>query len=247
VLRLKRLRQAVDKGFGIGQAARFSETELDAVLGETRESQEATDPFGSARRKFIEAIQIMDVVAAEQELSRAATLFSTRELANNIVAPILREAGERCARGEFGVAHEHLASGLLRNLLSSLIRLYPASLNGEAIVLATPAQERHEFGLLLAALLAAMQGWRVVYLGADLPAPEIASAVRLTNARVLILSITAGHPRIDDELRAISNVLPISTRVWIGGDEATGHRAIIERAHWVLVRNLEEMDDMLKR
>jgi len=28
VLRLKRLRQAVDKGFGIGQVARFSETEL---------------------------------------------------------------------------------------------------------------------------------------------------------------------------------------------------------------------------
>lgn len=247
VLRLKRLRQAVDKGFGIGQAARFSETELNEVIGETRQSLEATDPFRTLRRRFIDAIQIMDVVAAEQELARAATLFSTRELVKNIVAPTLKEAGERCARGEFGAAHEHLASGLLRNLVSSLLRLYPASANCDAIVLATPAQERHEFGILLASLLAAMHGWRVVYLGADLPAPEIANAVRLTTARVLALSITAGHPRIDDELRAISNALPISTRVWIGGEEALKHRTFIERANWVLVRTLEELDDMLKR
>jgi DNA-binding transcriptional MerR regulator len=247
VLRLKRLRQAVDKGFGIGQAAKFSETELDELIGETRQSVEATDPFGALRLRFIDAIQIMDVVAAEQELGRAATLFSTRELVMNIVAPTLKESGERCARGEFGAAHEHLASALLRNLVSSLLRLYPASANGDAIVLATPAQERHEFGLMLAALLAAMHGWRVVYLGADLPAPEIAHAVRLTNARVLVLSVSVARSTIDDELRAISHVLPISTRVWIGGEEAARHKATIERANWVLVRNLEELDEMLRR
>ena len=247
VLRLKRLRQAVDKGFGIGQAARFSEAELDEVIGETRQSPEATDPFATLRRRFIDAIQIMDVVTAEQELARAATLFSTRELVKNIVAPTLKEVGERCARGEFGAGHEHLASGLLRNLVSSLLRLYPASANGDAIVLATPAQEHHKFDLLLAALLAAMHGWRVVYLGADLPAPEIANAVRLTTARVLVLSVSVAHSIVDDELRAISNALPISTRVWISGEEALKHRTIIERANWVLVRNLEELDDLLRR
>jgi len=247
VLRLKRLRQAVEKGFGIGQAAKFSETELDELIGETRQSPEATDPFGALRLRFINAIQIMDVVAAEQELARAATLFSTRELVKNIVAPTVKEAGERCARGEFGAAHEHLASALLRNLVSSLLRLYPASASADAIVLATPALDRHEFGLLLAALLAAMHGWRVVYLGADLPAPEIARAVRLTNARVLVLNVSVANSRIGDELTAISRVLPISTPVWIGGEEATTHKEIIERANWVLVRNLEELDDLLKR
>lgn len=247
VLRLTRLRQAVDKGFGIGQVARFSETELDEVIGETRQLVEATDPFGALRKRFLDAIQIMDVVAAEQELARAATLFSTRELVKNIVAPALKEAGEKCSRGEFGTAHVRLASGLLRNLVSSLLRLYPASVNGQAIVLATPARERYEFDLLLAALLAATQGWQVVYLGVDLPAPEIAQAVRLTNARVLMLSVSAANSVIDDELREISDVLPISTRVWIGGEGAASHRAVIERANWVLVRNLEELDDMLKR
>jgi len=247
VLRLNRLRQAVDKGFGIGQAARFSEAELDEVIGGSQQPFIEADPFEAARRRFIDAIQIMDVVAAEQEIARAATLYSTLELVKDIIAPILRDIGGRCACGEFSAVHEHLASGLLRNLISSLLRLYPSSVSGDAIVLATPAQERHEFGLLLAALLAAMHGWRAIYLGADLPAPEISRAVRLTNARVLILSITAGHSRIDDELRAISNVIPVSTLVWVGGEEAHKHKMIIERANWALVRTLEELDEMLKR
>lgn len=247
VLRLNRLRQAVDKGFGIGQAARFSEAELDEVIGDSPQSFIKTDPFAETRRRFIDAVRLMDVVAAEQEISRAATLYSTVELVTDIIAPIIRETGERSTRGEFSAAHEHLASGLLRNLVSSLLRLYPASSSGKAIVLATPAQERHEFGLLLTSLLAAMHGWKVVYLGADLPAPEIVRAVRLTNARVLVLSVTAGNSRVGDEFRAISNLLPISTQVWVGGDEAVKHRIIIERANWILVRTLEELDELLKR
>lgn len=247
VLRLNRLRQAVDKGFGIGQAARFSEAELDEVIGNTQESFVKTDPFAESRRRFIDAVQVMDVVAAEQEISRAATLYSTIELVKDILAPILRETGERSGRGEFSAAHEHLASGLLRNLVSSLLRLYPASSSGRVIVLATPAQERDEFVLLLTSLLAAMHGWKVVYLGADLPAPEIVRAVRLTGARVLVLSVNAGSSRTGDDFRAISNLLPISTQVWVAGDEVIKHKVIIERANWLLVRTFEELDEMLKR
>jgi len=70
------------------------------VIGEPRQLVEATDPFGGLRKRLIDAIQIMDVVSAEQELGRAATLFSTRELVRTIVAPTLKEVGERCSRGE---------------------------------------------------------------------------------------------------------------------------------------------------
>ena len=40
-------------------------------------------------------------------------------------------------------------------------------------MLATPAGERHELGLLTAALCAQDQGARVFYLGSDLPTSEI--------------------------------------------------------------------------
>jgi DNA-binding transcriptional MerR regulator len=245
IRRLRRLRQAVDGGHSISQAARLSETELDELIADAQPSIEAADPYRAVRERFIEAIRTMDVVAADQELAHAAMLFPARELVKKIVAPILDEIGERWANKEFGVAHEHLASGLLRSTLGSLFRLYPPSGNADTMVLATPAGQRHELGLLLAALLAAAHGWRVVCLGADVPAAEIAIAVRLTNARVLTLSVATGHSGIDEELAAISRLVPFSTRIWIGGAEAAKHGDLITRANWILVRNLEELEDRL--
>ena len=246
ILRLRRLRQAVDGGHNISQAAKLSESELDELIAEAQPSIEAADPYRALRERFIEAVRSMDVVAADQELARAASLFPARQMVQNIVAPILAEVGERWAHKEFGVAHEHVASGLIRSMLGSLFRLYPPSGNAETMVLATPAGERHELGLLLVALLAAAHGWRVVCLGADLPAAEIGLAVRLANARVLSLSIATGHPRTEEELASIARLVPISTRVWIGGAEAPKYEELIDRMNWILVRNLEELDDRLR-
>ncbi|MEK6410517.1 MAG: MerR family transcriptional regulator [Acidobacteriota bacterium] len=247
VLRLRRLRQAVENGHSIGQAAKLSESELDELISDAGQPRDAADPYRAVRERFIEAVQTMDVVAADQELARAATLFPARELVKKIVVPILDEVSERWARKEFGVAHEHFASGLLRSMLVSLLRIYRPYGNLDTLVLATPAGERHEFGLLFAALLAAAHGWRVVYLGVDLPADEIALAVKLTNARVLGLSLATERAETHAELESISNLVSAPTRVWIGGAGALRHRPLIDRANWILVRDLEELDDRLKR
>ena len=246
IARLRKLRQAVDKGHGIGQAARLADAELDEIVSDAEQTA-APDVYATVRERFLDAIQKMDVVAADLELSRAATLFPAHTLTMNIVAPILDEIGARWAHQEFGVAHEHVASGLLRNLLSSLFRLYPPSGHAETIVFATPSSERHEFGVLLAALLAATRGWRVVYLGVDLPSPDIAFAVRLAGARFLALSVATHSPQIEEELESLSGLLPDSTRVWVGGAEAVKYRQFIERAGWSLVRDLEHLDDRLRR
>ncbi len=247
IARLRKLRQAVEKGHGIGQAAKLSDAELDEIVSESEQVADAPDMYAIVRERFLDAVQRMDVVAADLELSRAATLFPAHVLTTSIVAPILDEIGERWAHQEFGVAHEHLASGLLRNLLSSLFRLYPPNGQAETIVLATPATERHEFGVLLAALLAATRGWRVVYLGVDLPAADIAFSVRLTGARFLALSIATRSPQIEEELEALAGLLLSSTRVWVGGAEASKYRPFIDRAGWSLVRDLEHLDDRLRR
>src|SRR6185295_3697268 len=221
--------------------------ELDQIASEAEKAAGSPDVYAIVRERFLDAVQRMDVVGADLELRRAATLFPAQVLTMSIVAPILDEVGERWAHQEFGVAHEHIASGLLRNLLSSLFRLYPPSEQAETLVLATPATERHEFGILLAALFAATRGWRVVYLGTDLPAAEIAQAIRLTGARLLALSLVDQNPHTEKELRAIADALPAGTRVWIGGGEALKHRELIHKLNWILIRDLDDLDDRLRR
>ncbi|HSB12540.1 MAG TPA: MerR family transcriptional regulator [Blastocatellia bacterium] len=246
VSRLNRLRRAVELGHSIGQAARLSESDLDELIA-TSEPVHAVepDPHRSVRERFLRAIQAMDVATAEKELTLAATLHPTSELVKKIVAPILHEVGERWAHRELGVAHEHLATGLLRGMLSSLMRLYSPSTNGEGLVLATLPEERHEFGLLLAGLLAATKSWRVIYLGAEVPPADLALAVRLTGARALALSIPTSQPRTNDELEVLSRLLPSSTLVWLGGAAAIRHVPVIARANWILIRDLDDLEDRL--
>ncbi|MGE0887430.1 MAG: MerR family transcriptional regulator [Blastocatellales bacterium] len=253
IARLRKLRQAVELGHAIGQIAKLPDDELENLAGKHRATfaianQDLADPHAITRERFLEAIARMDVVAADEEIHRAATLYPPRVIVRNIVVPLLAEIGDRWAHRDFGIAQEHVATNLIRNLLSSLFRLYPPDEAAETIVLATPAEERHEFGILIAALIAATRGWRVVYLGADLPALEIVRAVKLTKARVLLLSVVnSQNPQIANELKTIADNIPNNSRVWIAGADAANHRTLIEQADWILVHEFEDLDDRLKR
>jgi DNA-binding transcriptional MerR regulator len=252
IARLRRLRQAVELGHAIGQVAKLPEKELENISAKHRSlltvHQSSADPYETTRERFLEAITRMDVIAADEEISRAATLYPPRVVVKNIVAPLLTEIGNRWAHRDFGIAHEHIATNLIRNLLSALFRLYPPEESAETIILATPAGERHEFGILLSALIAATRGWRVIYLGTDLPANEIIRTARIAKARVLALSVVNElDGQTSDQLKAIADHLPSQTRVWIGGSEAPKYRDLIERANWILVHDLEDLDDRLKR
>lgn len=251
IARLRRLRQAVEMGHAIGQVARLPESELESLSAThevlTASGQPEVDPYTLTRIRFIEAINRFDVVTADEEIRRAATLYPPRIIVRKIVSPILTEIGERWADREFGIAQEHVATNLLRNLLSSLFRLYPPDEKAEPIVFATTSGERHEFGILISALIAATRGWRVVYLGTDLPAAEIVRTARQVRARILALSVVNPlNPQTGDELSVIETTLPPTTQVWIGGAEVHRFHSLIERAKWVHITDVEELEDRLR-
>ena len=101
---------------------------------------------------------------------------------------------------------------------------------------------------MISALIAATRGWRVIYLGTDLPATEIIRTVRTVKARVLAVSVVNSlNPLTGDELNLIAASLPQTTRVWIGGAEATRYRSIIDRANWIHILDTEDLEDRLKR
>ena len=74
---------------------------------------------------------------------------------------------------------------------------------------------------MMVAMLAAMHGWSVLYLGPDLPAEEIAYAVDDTNAQLLMVSVT----NLDEEtsraeLAAIERAVPDTVKIMAGGRAA---------------------------
>jgi MerR family transcriptional regulator, light-induced transcriptional regulator len=216
--RLLLLHQLVQRGHAIGGIAGLPDAELKNLLtAKPGALTSKSEPASNLLDPVLAAIEIFDADRAGEELSRLAAVLTPRDLVYRVVLPLMREVGNRWHNGTFAIAQEHLTSQILRNLLGSMMRLFRKPVSGIKLVLATPTGESHEFGILASAMLAAMAGCEVLYLGADLPAHEIAAAAERVSARVTILGITIVTLSTEEEIRSIAAAMPEPCELWIGG------------------------------
>ena len=117
------------------------------------------------------------------------------------------------------------------------------------LVVATPVGQLHELGALLAGAAAANLGWHVTYLGASLPAAEIAGAARQSRARAVALSLIypEDDPRLPGELTALRQALPPETALIVGGRAMAAYRKLLTGLGAVLVEDLKELGLALDR
>lgn len=239
VQRLLLLRRAVDAGHAIGSIAGLPDADIARLARAS-----ALDPARDLCNRFLEAVSRFDPETAEHELNRAAALFPQDRLVREVLAPLLREIGERWAHSEIGIAQEHLATSLIRALLVTLIRLQPPSAGGRPIVFGTLEGERHEMGLLLAAFLAAARRRRVVYLGTEVPAADLAHAARACNAAAIALSLVSATDATD-ALDLLAALAPGDTAVWLGGSAAQRHAAVAASRGWKVLSGTDDFDALL--
>jgi methanogenic corrinoid protein MtbC1 len=235
VERLRLLHKLVQSGHSIGGIANLPDGDLRGMTAAAPATsiQTASQHLPELRERVMAAIERLRIQEAEQLLTSAALSTEPSEFLKSVVAPILVEVGERWERGELRIAHEHACSTLMRGLLFSLMRLYPANDAQRRVVVGTPAKEDHELGAMMVAMLAAMHGWSVLYLGPDLPAEEIAYAVNHVDADLLMLSVTNLRPKESQrEIAAIESEIAERVRIVVGGPAAKvppGSRAEIQQ------------------
>jgi MerR HTH family regulatory protein/B12 binding domain len=126
------------------------------------------------------------------QLLRRATLtvvLSQPFFIEQVIVPLMHRIGDLWHEGVLRVAHEHLASAVVRTSLGSPSRGYGAGPSAPNLVVATPTGQMHELGAMIVATTAASDGWCVTYLGPSLPAEEIAGAVHQRRACAVALSI----------------------------------------------------------
>lgn len=226
--RLRLLRLATLGGRSIGSVSRLSTAELarlvrndEAELTRVPTAEEPpSDPETAAlletcRRAVVE----LDAVGLQRALGRAAVTLGAARLLDGLVVPLLSEIGERWSAGEISVAHEHVASAAVRQVLGGLLQAAPLDAGAPEALFGTPAGERHELGSLMAAATAAAAGWRVVYLGPDLPTDDLLVAVSRHRPRLLALSLMT-DARSPDTVRALTDLrrrLPTDVALVVGG------------------------------
>ena len=223
VERLLLLRRATLDGHSIGAIAALEDQALEALLARSP-ATEATPPQAEARTLLHEAMQAterLDASALEATLRRAAMALGATPFVDDFAPRFLVDVGERWHAGTVGVAHEHLATSLVRRALDRVIEAFAVAPRAPRVVVATPAGEQHELGAMLVAAAAAQEGWRVIYLGANLPAAEIIAAAREVQARAVALSLVAEPSReAAAELRDTARGLPEGTSLLVGGRSA---------------------------
>jgi DNA-binding transcriptional MerR regulator/methylmalonyl-CoA mutase cobalamin-binding subunit len=228
IARLRLLHRAVASGHGVGRVASLTDAELQRlVTPEQRvDLHPPAPPRGSLDTStFRGALMSLDSAALDHELSRLAAVLTPAHLVQDVLLPTIREAGDSWHRTQGGIAHEHVLSATMRHLLGSFLRLHARRDPAVRLVFTTLSGDRHEIGILGAAMLAASRGLGVSYLGPDLPAVEIAAAVKAAEAHVLVLGITLNeaHDVQARELRAIADNLSSTVEIWAGGAGAVAH------------------------
>lgn len=223
IRRLLLLRHAVDGGHAIGQVASLSDDALEELhLAATTAQKVRLDAdrgVFQALEPILKAIQAYDYAATNEELGRLVLLLTPSELVHKAVLPLMRLAGENWEKGLFQIAHEHLLSACVRNLLGGLVRRQDTRNGHPGILVTTPSGEQHEFGILAAAMIAVAHQFQVAYLGPNLPATEILFAAQNLAPRAVVLGIMEMNatPAVRVEVERLDRELLTGVELWIGG------------------------------
>lgn len=256
VERLLLLKRATLYGHSIGRIAQLTSEEvaglLDAVPEQTAAGpveSSSSDYAGSIQVRCLEALGWMDGGTLDALLRQAAVRIGPVPFAEQLVVPLVREIGDLWHQGKLRIVQEHLATATIRQVMSNLLAFTATGPSAPVFIAATTSGQHHELGALLAAVIAAGEGWRAVYLGADLPGDEIAIAAERLRARAIGVSIVypAEDPAIEPDLRAMSQALGTQTPIFVGGEGARYHRALLERLELRAVETLSDLRSELSR
>ncbi|HYI03113.1 MerR family transcriptional regulator [Hyalangium sp.] len=206
---IRRVAKLIDEGLLVSEAiAQVKATPVQALPTGERLSE-----------RFWSAVMVMDAAAVQRVLDEAQASMEVEVYCSGFLLPLLREIGLR-----LDIAREHMASALIRQRLRALLDTAEPRAHGPRVVLACPAKEHHEGGLLALGVHLKRRGWRVTMLGADTPAEALRSACVQLSPELVALSFV--RRREPQELAAVLSAVVQAcapVRVVVGGAGAREH------------------------
>jgi methanogenic corrinoid protein MtbC1 len=210
----------------------------------------ATEPLNQSNiNAALDAIKNMDSEALEEILNRNTVALGQRGILEKLISPLTRRIGDMWIDGSLSAAHEHFATHILRMFLLKSTRAYAEGTNAPVMIVTTPVGQLHELGAAMVAAYARDLGWRVLYLGASLPAADIAHAAKVNRALAVILSIV--HPTDDaalpGELKLLHKLLSKKTTLIVGGESAFAYAPLLDEPGIIVTNDLDEFSLHLAR
>lgn len=227
VEKLRTLKRLMDQGMRPGRL-------VGLPLHELREMAQATPARRRSRDEQTVADRVIDLLRRQQcsglrvYLQRLLIQQGLRGFCGQTLAQLNQDIGDAWARGTIQVAHEHIYTQTVQNVLHGLIATQPASVGRPRILLTTVPGELHTMALLMAEALWTADGAECISLGpnfpvADLPAVVADGAIDIV---ALSFSLSFNGAQALATLRTLRACLPQRVEIWAGGAALGGRRKV---------------------
>ena len=181
--------------------------------------------YTSLQQSLTDALINFDEDEAERIVAEAFSMYSVEQVGEKLIMPVLVEIGERWHQGELSVTIEHFASNYLIQRIGTLLRSIPNGTGGPLLWVGCAPSELHEVGTLLLAIYLRRAGYRIHYLGQNLPIEDFANEVKRQQPAILLLS--ASTIQAAEELGRLTSHLarlgPLAPIIGYGGQIFNRH------------------------
>ncbi|MDZ4731667.1 MAG: MerR family transcriptional regulator [Xanthomonadales bacterium] len=236
------------------QGMRISQIDAQMLEPESLQGQEGDSKVNHWRdhlESLIAAIVSYDENRLEDIYNEVLSLYPIELVTQKLLRPLLIELGLRWEDKKGSVAEEHFFAFYLRNKLGARFHHRSRKNQGPRLLVAGLPGEMHEIALLLFALAASEQGYRLISLGANMPFLELAQVAARTASDAIVLSgsVEPGKNLLDEGLTDL--VADCKVSVFIGGQASVYACDAINKTGAIALGNdlelgLQRMADQLK-
>jgi len=237
VHRLRRIAQALSHGHRAGQVVAASDEAVARLLETSGTPATAAGGGVPAAIGPVEDVPVLLRLVKAFDGERLTRVFlgdwarmGPVEFLESRISPLVRAVGEAWERGDLEIRHEHFLTERAGDLLRSLRLPLEERATGPLVVYATLPGESHGLGLQMAALVLAAVGCRGLYLGTEVPPPQVASLARELSARAVAVSMSVATrgPASTAALRKLREALPRRVVLLAGGEGAPASKPGVE-------------------
>ena len=220
--RLRLIKRAVDGDFRPSDVVPLPVDQLRALLEPSEPStRQATDDQETPAwlEKWRQMVIDLDGLGLESAMETAWNQMGGLRFLERRLVPMLEDIGREWTAGVLGIAHEHYVSERIEDFLAGRWRPLSDRNQGPVVMCATLPGEDHLIGLHIAAVLLALHGWQVVFLGARTPTDDLARAAADEQVDAVAISFSQCYvpENADRSLHALRATLPDDIALVIGG------------------------------
>lgn len=180
-------------GLKISRIAGMSSDEINRNVLDVTSTQTSASAY---IEQLVVAMVDLDEVQFDTLIATLVKKFGFEKTITEAVYPFLEKIGILWQTENINPAQEHFISNLIRQKIIAAIDALPSVANDKKkMLLFLPEREMHEMGLLFDCYLAKKAGFKVYYLGQNVPHNDLISVVNTHQPQTLVTSVTTTMPK----------------------------------------------------